>query len=101
MGRPRKLKGRSTRAIVLDEETELEAQTIANLSAWVRDQLRARLNGEMPVIISEVPTRRLAAVLMNRIQRMVMEAGDDMESMPVDGLLAIEQAIREWFTDGS
>jgi len=100
MGRPRKLKGRSTRAIVLDEETELEAQTIANLSAWVRDQLRARLNGEAPVIISEVPTRRLAAVLMNRIQRMVREAGDDIECMPVDGLLAIEGAISAWFTDG-
>ena len=101
MGRPRKFKGRSTRTIVLDEETELEAQTIANLSAWIRAQLRARLNGEEPVIISEVPTRRLAAVLMNRIQRMVREAGDDMESMPVDGLLAIEEAISAWFIDGS
>jgi hypothetical protein len=101
MGRPRKLNGRITRAVVLDAETELEAQTLANFSVWVRAQLRARLNGEAPVIITEVPTRRLAAVLMNRIQRMVREAGDDTESMPVDGLLAIEEAISAWFTNGS
>lgn len=86
---------------MLDNETGEEADRLNNLSEWVRIQLRAKANGVEKVFIEDLSTRRLAAIILNRVDRMSREAGDDYEQMPVDELLSIAEAIREWFTNGS
>lgn len=97
MGRPRRLTGQRSRAISLDAETSDEADRIPNFSAWVRDHLRARLNGSEPVHLDTVPTRQLAAIINNRVVRMMHEAGDDFDAQPVDELKAVAAAIMAWF----
>lgn len=97
MGRPRRLTGQRSRMVSLDAATYDEADRIGNFSAWVRDHLRARLNGSEPVHLDSVPTRQLAAIILNRVVRMEMEAGDDWDAQPVDELKAVRDAILAWF----
>lgn len=97
MGRPRRLTGQRSRMVSLDAETYDEADRVGNFSAWVRGHLRARLNGSEAVHLDDVPTRRLAAIILDRVGRMEREAGDDEDAQPVDELKAVRDAILEWF----
>lgn len=94
------MKGRHTRSIVLDDEAGDEADRLNNLSEWVRIQLHAKARGDEKVLIEDLPTSRVAAILLARIDRMVREAGMDEEMMPVPELLEVAQAVRQWFTSG-
>ncbi len=98
MSRPRRLNGSRARVINLDSKAHDEADRIKNFSAWVREQLHARSDGEDKVLLSQVPTRQLAAIVMNRVQRMEYEAeSDDDPEAPVEELKAVAAAILRWF----
>jgi hypothetical protein len=97
MGRPKRLKGAHQRSITLDDKTGDEADRIPNFSSWVRAQLTARLNGEERVFIDELPTQRLCAIVLNRVQRQAWEAGEDVDEQPEPELVAVADAILEWF----
>lgn len=87
---------------MLDTETGEEADRLNNLSEWVRIQLRAKANGVEKVFLEDISTRRLAAIILNRVDSMNREAGNYEQMIDInDDLLSIAEAIREWFTNGS
>ena len=75
MGRPRNLVGSRTRTVNLDAETDDEAHRVGNFSEWVRVQLRRRKKARLNHRLDEhdadrpedLPTRRIAALLVNRL----------------------------------
>jgi hypothetical protein len=98
MGRPRRLNGSRTRVVNLDAKAHDQADRLPNFSAWVRTELHALADGEEKLLLSEVPTRRLAAIIMNRVQRMEYEAeSDDDPEAPTEELKAVAAAILRWF----
>ncbi len=99
MGRPRRLNGQRSRAISLDAETSDAADRMPNFSRFVREAVREHMNGSEKVVLDQVATRRLAAIILHRVQRMEYEAeGDDDPEAPTEELKAVAAAIREWLS---
>jgi hypothetical protein len=97
MGRPRSLNGSRQRVVNLDARAHDEADRIGNFSLWVRQQLHAHAAGEEKELVSEISTRRLAAIVMNRVSKMEHEATSKDEE-PVEELKEVARAILAWFT---
>lgn len=67
MGRPRRLNGQRTRAVSLDAETSDAADRMPNFSRFVRDAVRAHMNGTEGEEIATLPSARFAAILFTRM----------------------------------
>lgn len=95
MGRPRHLVGSRTRTVNLDAETDDEANRVPNFSEWVRVQLRARKKARLNHRLDEhdtprpeaLPRRRLAALLVNRLNA-DFDNRSDIDAACADALVA-------------
>jgi hypothetical protein len=95
MGRPRNLVGSRVRTVNLDAETDDEANRVDNFSQWVRVQLRARKKARLNHRLVEheadrpeaLPPRRLAALLVNRLNA-DFDNRSDIDAACADALVA-------------
>jgi len=91
MGRPRRLNGQRTRAISLDAETSDAADRMPNFSRFVREAVRAHMNGTEGENVAELPSARFAAILFTRMTAAAEKSRED----PHDNNLRRYEALRD------